>query len=142
MPEKREKVEGKVSDFTENFKNLTGLVRENYHISLKLFLSMWEDNLKFANAQFDQYLATQKDYTEQFKGIFGKFSGQTAGLLNGNQQKAFEEAFDHIAGVQKDYAQLVRGTSERFAKETFSLTQKNAEKAFSFFEEYINLLKV
>lgn len=142
MQEKREKEEVKVSDFTENFKNLTGLGRENYHSSLKLFLSLWEDNLKFANAQFEQYLVTQKEYAEQLKSIFEKFSGQTAGFWNGSQQKAFDGAFDRIASVQKDYSQLVRSASEKFAKETFSLTQKTADKAFSFFEEYINLLKV
>ena len=142
MAEKKEKEEIKVSDFTENFKSLTGLVKENYLASLKLFLSLWEDNLKFANAQFDQFLTTQKEYNEQLKGIFEKFSGQTTGLWNSNHQKAFDGAFDRIAGVQRDYVQLVRSTSEKFAKETVSLSQKTADKAFSFFEEYLNLLKV
>src|SRR5574341_1032180 len=94
MVEKKEKEEVKDSDFTENFKSLTGLVKENYLASLKLFLSLWEDNLKFANAQFDQFLSTQKEYNEQLKGIFEKFSGQTTGLWNSNHQKVFDGAFD------------------------------------------------
>jgi hypothetical protein len=142
MPEKREKEVVKVSDFTENFKSLTGLVRENYLASLKLFLTLWEDNLKFANAQFEQYLLTQKEYADQLKGILEKFSGQTTGILNGSYQKAFDGTIDRISGIQRQYIDLLRNTSEKFTKETVSLTQKTADRAFSFFEEYINQLKV
>ncbi|MCI0455278.1 MAG: hypothetical protein L0Y68_09840 [Candidatus Dadabacteria bacterium] len=87
MAEKREKEEVKVSDFTENFKSLAGLVRENYLANLKLFLSLWEDNIKFANAQFEQNLLTQKGYADQLKGILEMFSGQTAGILERESTK-------------------------------------------------------
>ncbi len=142
MAEKREKEEVKVSDFTENFKSLAGLVRENYLANLKLFLSLWEDNIKFANAQFEQNLLTQKGYADQLRGILEMFSGQTAGFWNGSQQKAFDGTVERISGIQKQYVNLVRNASEKFTKETVSLSQKTADKAFSFFEEYLNLLKV
>ncbi len=142
MAEKREKEEVKVSDLTDNFKSLAGLVRENYLANLKLFLSLWEDNIKFANAQFEQNLLIQKGYADQLKGILEKFSGQTAGFWNGSQQKAFDSTVERISGIQKQYVNLVRNASERLAKDTVSLSQKTADKAFSFFEEYLNLLKV
>jgi hypothetical protein len=142
MQEKRQKEEAKVSDFTENFKSLTGLVRENYLTSLRLFLSLCEDNLKFANAQFENCLTTQKEYAEQLKGVLEKFPGQTLGLWNGSHQKSFDGTIERVSGIQRQYINLVKNASEKFTKETISLTQKTADKAFSFFEDYLNLLKV
>jgi hypothetical protein len=141
MSERKEKEGVKVSDFKEVFKDLSGLVKENYLSNLKLALSLWEENQKFANAQIEQFLTTQKEYTEQLKATSEKFlPKEVSGLWNGNYLKAFDGNFDRLSGVQRDYINLVRSVSEKFTKEAASLTQKTAERAFSVFEEYLKTL--
>lgn len=126
--------------FSTVFKDLSGLVRENYSSSLKTTLSFWEENQKFANAQVEQFLTIHKDYIEQLKATSGKFlpkeiaSFYNGIYINGN--------FDRLADVQRDYINLVRNASEKFTKDAVSLIQKTADKAFSVFEEYLKLFRV
>jgi hypothetical protein len=142
MPERKEKEEVKVTDFTEVFKGLTGLVRENYLSSLQLALSFWGENLKFANAQIEQLLVIQKEYAIQAKAIFERFPGEATNFWSGSYLKAFDGNFDRLAGAQRNYITLVRNVSEKFAKDTANLTQKTAEKTLSVLEEYLSLFKV
>ncbi len=141
MAERKEKEEVRVADFTEVFKGLSGLVKDNYLSNLKIALSLWEENQKFANAQIDQFLATQKEYVEQVKAATEKFlPKEVASFWNSGYSKVFDGNFDRLTEVQKEYISLARSASERFTKEAINLTQKTAEKAFSVFEEYLGLL--
>ena len=141
MAERKEKEEVRVADFTEVFKGLSGLVKENYLSNLKITLSLWEENLKFANAQIDQFLATQKEYAEQVKASTEKFfPKEVVSFWNNSYSKVLDGNFGRLAEVQKEYINLARSASERFTKESINLTQKTAEKAFTVFEEYLKAL--
>ena len=141
MAERKEKEEVKVADFTEIFKGLSGLVRENYLSNLKITLSLWEENQKFANAQIDQFLATHKEYAEQLKAATEKFlPKEVVSFWNSGYSKVFDGNFDRLTEVQREYINLARSASEKFTKEAMNLTQKTAEKAFSVFEEYLKAL--
>jgi hypothetical protein len=141
MVEKKEKEEAKVADFTEVFKGLSGLVKENYLSNLKIALSLWEENQRFANAQIDQFLTTQKEYAGQIKAATEKFlPKEVVSFLNSGYSKVLDGGFDRVTEVQREYINLARSASERFAKEAINLTQKTAEKAFSVFEEYLKAL--
>jgi hypothetical protein len=141
MAERKEKEEVKVADFTEIFKGLSGLVRENYLSNLKITLSLWEENQKFANAQIDQFLATHKEYAEQLKAATEKFlPKEVVSFWNSGYSKVFDGNFDRLTEVQREYINLARSASEKFTKEAINLTQKTAEKAFSVFEEYLKAL--
>ncbi len=141
MVERKEKEEVRVADFTEVFKGLSGLVKENYLSNLKIALSLWEENMKFANAQIDQFLATHREYAEQVKAATEKFfPKEVVSFWNNSYSKVLDGSFDRVAEVQKEYINLARSASERFTKESINLTQKTAEKAFSVFEEYLKAL--
>jgi hypothetical protein len=141
MVERKEKEEVRVADFNEVFKGLSGLVKENYLSNLKIALSLWEENMKFANAQIDQFLATQREYAEQVKAATEKFfPKEVVSFWNNSYSKVLDGSFDRVAEVQKEYINLARSASERFTKESINLTQKTAEKAFSVFEEYLKAL--
>lgn len=141
MAERKEKEEVKVADFTEVLKGLNGLVKENYLSNLKIALSLLEENQKFANAQIDQFLATQKEYTEQIKAATEKFlPKEVVSFWNSSYSRVFDGNLERLAEVQREYINLARGASERFTKEAIHLTQKTAEKAFSVFEEYLRSL--
>jgi predicted nucleic acid-binding Zn-ribbon protein len=137
MAERKEKEEVKVADFTEVFKDLSGLVKDNYLSNLKIALSIWEENQKFANAQIDHFLATQKEYAEQIKAASERFLPKEVFGFWDSSYKAFEGNFNRIIGAQRDYINLVKNVSERLAKNTLSLTQKTAERAFLGFDEYL-----
>jgi hypothetical protein len=141
MVERKEKEEVRVADFNEVFKGLSGLVKENYLSNLKIALSLWEENMKFANAQIDQFLATQREYAEQVKAATEKFfPKEVVSFWNNSYSKVLDGSFDRVAEVQKEYINLARSASERFTKESINLTQKTVEKAFSVFEEYLKAL--
>lgn len=141
MAERKEKEEVKVADFTEVLKGLNGLVKENYLSNLKIALSLLEENQKFANAQIDQFLATQKEYTEQIKAATEKFlPKEVVSFWNSSYSRVFDGNLERLAEVQREYINLARGASERFTREAIHLTQKTAEKAFSVFEEYLRSL--
>lgn len=141
MVERKEKEEVRVADFSEVFKGLSGLVKENYLSNLKIALSLWEENMKFANAQIDQFLATQREYAEQVKAATEKFfPKEVVSFWNNSYSKVLDGSLDRVAEVQKEYINLARSASERFTKESINLTQKTAEKAFSVFEEYLKAL--
>jgi hypothetical protein len=141
MAERKEKEEVKVADFTEVLKGLSGLVKENYLSNLKIALSLLEENQKFANAQIDQFLATQKEYAEQIKAATEKFlPKEVVSFWNSGYSRVFDGNLERLTEVQKEYINLARGASERFTKEAIHLTQKTAEKAFSVFEEYLRSL--
>jgi hypothetical protein len=142
MPERKEKKETKVNDFTEAFHRLTGLVRENYLLRLEFGLSFLEESQKLADAQVEQFLATQKDYAEQAKATFERFPREAASFWNDSYLKSLNGNFDRLSGIQRDYINLVRNISEKFAKDTVRLTQKTAEKAFSPFEEYLRPFQI
>ena len=139
MAERKEKEEVKVADFTEIFKGLSGLVKDKYLSNLKIALSLWEENQKFANAQIDQFLANQKEYAEQIKATTEKFLPKEV-VSFWNSNKAFDGNFDRLAEVQREYINLARSTSEKFTREAINLTQKTAEKTFSVFDEYLKAL--
>jgi membrane-associated HD superfamily phosphohydrolase len=137
MAEKKKEVEVKevkVEDFNEFFKGVTGLVKENYLSSINVALSLWEENQKLVNAQVEQFFTVQKEYTEQIKSAFEKYSKEVPGVhLNGN--------LDRITSAQREYINLVKNVSDKVTKDWLSLTQKATEKAFSAFEEHLNLFK-
>ena len=141
MAERKEKEEVKVADFTEVLKGLSGLVKENYLSNLKIALSPLEENQKFANAQIDQFLATQKEYAEQIKAATEKFlPKEVVSFWNSGYSRVFDGNLERLTEVQREYINLARGASERFTREAIHLTQKTAEKAFSVFEEYLKSL--
>ncbi len=132
MSEKKKEV--KVEEFSEFFKGISGLAKENYLSSIDVALSLWEENQKLVNAQIEQFFTVQKGYTEQIKSTFDKFSKDVPGFqLNGN--------LDRITSAQRDYINLVKNASDKVTKGWLNLTQKATEKAFSAFEENLNLFK-
>ncbi|MER3445908.1 MAG: hypothetical protein C4291_03300 [Candidatus Dadabacteria bacterium] len=141
MAERKEKEEAKVADFTEVFKGLSGLVKDNYLSNLKIVLSIWEENQRLANAQIDHFLTTQKEYAEQLKAASERFlPKEVVSFWNGGYSKVLYGNFDRLAEIQREYINLARSTSERFTKEAINLSQKTAEKTFSVFEEYLKAL--
>src|SRR5919108_1944246 len=137
MAERKEKEEVRVGDFTEVFKGLSGLVKDNYLSNLKITLSLWEENQRFANAQIDQFLATQKEYAEQIKAAAERFvPKEVVSFWNNSYSKVLDGNFDRLAEVQREYINLARSASEKFTREAIALTQKTAEKAFSVFDDY------
>src|SRR5882724_2702044 len=99
MSQRKEK-EIRVNNFTEVFKGLTGLARENYLSSLKFGLSFWEESIRFAtNAQVSQFFAIQKAYAEHAKVAFERFTEQTTSFWNGIFSKAFDRNFDHLTSI-------------------------------------------
>jgi len=131
----------KVKDFTETVKGMTGLVKENYINGVEFALSLWEDNLKVLNAQVDQWLNLQNDYTNSVRELYERFPREAATLWDGNP-KAINGQVDRLVAFQKDYVDSVRKVSDKFTKEALNLTQKNVEKAFSLIDDYIGLFRV
>ena len=129
----------KVKDLSEAIKGVTGLVRENYQNSFEFALSLWEENLKVLNAQVDQWLNLQQDYTNTVREIYEKFPKEVGPLWDG---KVVNSEVNRLLAFQKGYLGLVRNTSDKLTKETLSLTKKNIEKTFSLLDDYINWAKV
>jgi len=136
MAERKETSE--VKDSTEVVKGITGLVIENYLNSVKLALSLWEENQKVFDSQVEQLLKVQHDYINATIEFYEKSTPAT--LWNKNPYAINGQA-EHFATFQKDYVNLVRSSSDKFAKETLKLTQKNVEKSVSIFDDYLNLFK-
>ncbi|MGQ0793550.1 MAG: hypothetical protein ACT4NX_05610 [Deltaproteobacteria bacterium] len=124
----------KVEDVTEFFKDLSGLVKENYLLTLDAYLSVWEENQKFANAQLEQFYSFQREYAEQVKTNFEKLPKQVSEVYTNS-------GVDRIAAAQKEYVNLVKSVSDKFTKSSLALSQKLAEKAFSAFDEQLKTLK-
>jgi hypothetical protein len=132
MADKKKEV--KVEDFSEFFKDVSGLVKENYLSSINVALSLWEENQKFVNSQIEQLFTIQREYAEQLKATVEKYSKNTPGSnLNGN--------LDRITSAQREYVSLLKSVSDKATKDWISLTQKVTERAFSAFEENLRLFK-
>jgi hypothetical protein len=141
MAEKKDTVKdiGKVKDYNEVVKGVTGLVRESYQNGFEFALALWEENLKVLNTQVDQWLNIHQDYTNSVKDIYEKFPKDVAGFWDG---KGINNEFNRLLTFQKEYLGFFRNASEKFTKETLNLTKKNVEKALSLFDEYLNLVRI
>jgi len=128
----------KVKDFSEVIKGVTGLVRENYQNGFEFALSLWEENLKVLNAQVDQWLNLQQDYTNTVRELYEKLPKEVPAFWDG---KAINSEVNRLLAFQKEYLGLVRNVSDKLTKESLSLTKKNVEKALSLFDDYINLVR-
>ncbi|HEX9830911.1 MAG TPA: hypothetical protein VGA94_04415 [Thermodesulfobacteriota bacterium] len=132
MAEKKKEV--KVEDFSEFFKGVSGLVKENYLSSINVALSLWEENQKFVNSQIEQIFTIQREYTEQLKSTVEKYSKDAPGFnINGN--------LDRVTSAQREYISLLKSVSDKATKDWLNLTQKATERAFSAFEENLSLFK-
>ena len=129
----------KVKDFSEVIKGVTGLVRENYQNGFEFAISLWEENLKVLNAQVDQWLNLQQEYTNTVRDLYEKLPKEAPAFWDG---KAINSEVNRLLAFQKEYLGLVRNVSDKLTKETLSLTKKNIEKTFSLFDDYINWAKV
>ena len=111
-------------------------VRENYINSFKLPIVLWEENLKFLNAQMEQWLSFQQDYIDAIRQFYDTFPGR-----NGNLEET-DSYFKYPLALQKSYIDSVRSTLDSFTKNNLDLIQKNLEKASSLFDSYFNLFRV
>ena len=138
MAEPKVNKEANPVDFIDFFKSLNELARENYDLGIKTAMALWDESLKFANAQLDHFFNIQREYTDRVKANVQRFPNEAAifwnnSYLNGN--------YDRITSAQRDYVNIVRQISEKFTKEALSLSQKSTEKTLSVFEDYISLFK-
>ena len=81
----------------------------SYISGLEFALSLWKENLKPLNTQFNEWLTLGQSYT--------------------NAEREFH---------QRKYIGLVRDFSDNFIKETINPSRRNTEKAFSSFDSYFN----
>ncbi len=129
------KEEIKVGDFTEVFKELSGLVKENYLLGFETIASLIEENQKFVNSQLDQYLSLQKEFADSIKAAY-------EGLPKGFNGLPFSSNFDHLTEVQREYVGLVRNLYDKFSKNSLTLTQKATENAFKALDNCIRLFNI
>jgi hypothetical protein len=95
MAEKKKEV--KVEDLSEVLKDISGLVKENYLLSLKIALSIWEESQEFANAQLERYLngnldrlvSAQRNYINLIRTVSDEFTKDTLSLAQKITEKAF-----------------------------------------------------
>lgn len=111
-------------------------VRENFINSFKLPIVLWEENLKFLNAQMEQWLTFQQDYIESVREFYDKFPGR-----NGKLDET-DSYFKYPLALQKSYVDSVRSILDNFTEKNLGLIQKNIEKASSLFDSYFNLFRV
>lgn len=129
------KEQATVGDFTDVFKNLNGLVKENYMLGFETFLALVEENQKFVNSQLDQYTSLQKEFVDSVKEAYD-------GLPKGFNALPFSTNVDHFAESQKGYVTLARNFYDKISKNTLGLTQQTAENTFKAVEDYIKLFNV
>jgi hypothetical protein len=114
----------------------TGFIRENYIKSFKLPIYLWEENLKFLNAQIEQWLSLQQDYIDAVIEFYDKFPGWNENSKHTNSY------FKYPLALLKSYIDSVRSTLDDFTKKNPDLIQKNIETASSLFDCYFNLFRV
>ncbi len=110
-------------------------VRENFINSFKLPIVLWEQNLKFLNAQMEQWLSFRQDYIESVRQFYDKFPGRIGNL------EETDSYFKYPLALQKSYVDSVRNIIDNFTKNNLELIQKNIEKASSLFDSYFNLFR-
>jgi hypothetical protein len=111
-------------------------VRENFINSFKLPIVLWEQNLKFLNAQMEQWLSFQQDYIESVRQFYDNFPGRYENL------EQTDSYFKYPLALQKSYVDSVRNILDNFTKYNLDLIQKNIENASSLFDSYFNLFRV
>lgn len=134
MAKNNKSVEATVMEVSDFFTHLSGLVKENYLLSLDTAHSLLEENQKFADAQLEQFHQIQTDFSKQLKATFEKFQ-------NGGSGSTLKRNLDRFTDIQTDYINMVRKVSDNYTKEVLDLSQKTAEKAFSTFDRYMRLFK-
>ncbi|SRR5579884_297519 len=111
-------------------------VRENFIKSFKLPIHLWEENLRFLNAQIEQWLGFQQDYNDAVKEFYEKFPGWNRNL------KETDNYFKYPLALPRSYIDSVRITLDDFTRKNLNLIQKNIEKASSLFDSYFNLFRI
>ncbi|MEE9252230.1 MAG: hypothetical protein V3U74_02635 [Thermodesulfobacteriota bacterium] len=127
--------ETKVDEFTEAFKDFSGLVKDNYLLSLKTAVSLMEENQKLLNTQFDYLLSIQKEGADGLKVAYDKLPKE----LNAEQ---FSANLDNILNAQNNFVGVLRRASDVATKNSLAITQKTAERAIGVFEGYLKLFNV
>jgi GTP-sensing pleiotropic transcriptional regulator CodY len=125
----------KVEDYTNVVKETTGLVRKNYLNSIKLPLSLWEENLKVVSTQFEQWHKFQEDYINAVIEFYERFPSWNV------NSKVTNGHFEHLVAFQKNYVSLVIDASNRLTKGTLNIVQKNVEQTSSLLDSYLSLFR-
>lgn len=120
----------KVSEFEENFKALSGLVKDNVLLGFETVASMIEEGQKLVNAQFEQYYSMQSDYAEQLKSSINRWMKEFTAFSYPTA------AVDTVLEAQKTYAKLIKDTSDRAVNNSFALLRKATENVFSTVEGF------
>ena len=110
-------------------------VREKYINSFKLPIVLWEENLKFLNAQMEQWLSFQQNYIDSVIELYDNFPGRSGDL------EETDSYFKYPLALQKNYVDSARNMLDNFTKKNLGLIQKNIERASSLFDSYFNLFR-
>lgn len=137
MPERKEAQH--VRDVTEIFKEITGLVKENYLNGVEIWISLWEENLKIINSQLENWLNIQQGYLNSLKEAYNRVQKDISTLTD---PKVVFEEIERLLTLQKEHVDSLRRISNRYTKETFNLANRNTERFLSLFDECINILRV
>jgi hypothetical protein len=133
-----EKADLIVRDYVNMTRELTGLIRENYIMSLQLFFSLWEENLKIINRRTEEWMRLQEESTKLTKEPFGRFPTEMFNFWSGNS-KFINSHVEKIIAFQRDYSQTVMNTSDKLMKETLGLMKNGIDRVFSSFSEHIRV---
>ncbi len=125
------KKEAKVKHTKEVFSDLSGIVRDNYLISLDTAHSVLEENKRFVDAQFEQLNKIQREYTTQMKNFFGRLPKEYSDY-------GFAERLDRMIEFQNNYLSIIKKASDNYTKEILDLNQKSTERAFSAIDRYVS----
>ena len=86
---KLKRQELKIADITDAFKEISGLIKENYRLlGLELTSSLYEENLKVLSSQLDKRFVLQGDYMNLNERPLGEISHRSDENNVGNEFKA------------------------------------------------------
>jgi hypothetical protein len=131
-----EKADSKVRDHLEMTRELTGLIKENYITGLRLFFSLWEENLKITKEQAEEWAQVHEETTKLMREPFGRFPIEGVNFWSDNS-KFINSHVEKIFAFQKDCSRAAMNTSDRFIKETLGLMKNSIDRIFGSFNDYV-----
>lgn len=121
----------KVGDFTEAFKGLSGIVKENFMIGFETFNTFLAEKQKFTDSQLDYALSVQKEFSDNVKKALKDIPNNEILLTN----------LDNVSLAQKEYIGFYKNFSQKAAKDSLAFTQKSTEQFIDSFEVFISNFK-
>ncbi len=129
----------KAKDRTEVAKGFSELAIDNYLTGIKLYQSLWEENLKVFRIRVDYLFQLQQGSIKAGWELLGKVPFLTP--LSGNPKSILHGHVDSLIDFHKESVQIARDTSDNYTQESFRLAKKNLEQAGSLFDNFLDLFK-